>query len=298
MKKIIITAFCYLCLNISYLLYANETQNLNFWLPVLEESQNIKRYYIEYARGTSSSVTSSLDLKYNNTDIHMKDVNFEPEAYSWGQSQIRFFTILFGSDEGSLIGALTEPYYALRFNYFFEKYPFLGIGIEHTHFKIFLDDLNQNIQVSGKYMGSQINQNDPIKKYFSMYSVSHGVNHIGFTASYRLMLLRKPEIPDGIIQPYVSFSMGPAIPHVEVIYLEDGIPKGNAYEYQLNFANWGLSFNAGSRFKFLNNFGTYIESKIAYSILQGMSFQGNSGEGSIGSNFFSYHFQLGLFYAL
>ncbi|MDH5720000.1 MAG: hypothetical protein OEZ13_05180 [Spirochaetia bacterium] len=280
---------------------AEETNLLSdkeFWLPLKIENEKYTNYFFEYSRGASTSVKTDINIKYGNTDVNFQGVLLEPEAYPWGYSQYRFFSIIFGDDQGDLIGAFTEPYYAMRISYFLKRYPYFGFGLEHTHFKVFLNDLSQNVTVKGTVNGSSVNQTAPISNYMSMFSISHGVNHLGFTAFYRLMLYKTPEIPDGYIQPYISLSIGPAVPHVEIIYLENDLPVAETYNYQLSLANWGFSLNLGSRFKFTNNIGCYLESKVAYSILNGMTFEGDNGEGEIDTSFLTYHIQFGLTLAL
>lgn len=265
---------------------------LSFSVLWAGEAGSDYRNIIEYGRGFSSSATHDLTINYGGSELTFHNLVMEPEANSWADSNGAIFQSKNFSD---FISSSTEPYYGLRFHRFLQKYPQFGWGLEHTHFKVFLNDVQQNVHITGNRDGQSVDEHDFIYKYIGGYSISHGINHLSVNGVYRLRLLQSASYPDGRIQPYVSLSLGPVIPHFEINYLEDGYVVARAYEYQPSWKNWGAGINLGSRFRITPRFGIYTEFKTTYSFLHGMSIKSSSGEeGDVKTSFLINHFQFGL----
>jgi len=251
--------------------------------------------YFEYSRGKSSHTTSDLYLKYDNNEYTFKDMklidkSFFPDDSIFPNAFIKPFFKLKIEDA---IKAFTEPYYSYRFIHFLKSNPNIGIGIEFIHLKVFLEDIDQKLMMTGIYDGNNINSKTRVGDYITMFNVSHGVNHLGLHLTYRWMLNETEKIKDGKIQPYVNVSIGPAIPHLEMDLVKDGIPARVAYSYQAGLRNWGMGAGAGIRFKPWNRLGFYLEYKLTYSHLYDMSLD-NIQNSSVKMSFAVHHLQWGL----
>jgi len=256
---------------------------------------NTTHFFIEYSRGFSTRTRTDLHIKYPGTDLTLHNIAVKPEYYTWLKSNTRFFKTLFKDGFIRAISALTEPYYSIRFQYLLKKKPHIGIGLEHIHFKIFLDDKAQLVKYTGTLNNAGINESRVIGQNISEYSISHGVNHVSFIAAYRLMLLKNKKIPDGMIQPFGSFSFGPAIPHVEVTFFDGAGFQGRAYSYQMSLKNIGLGLNAGCRFKLARHFAFHVVGKTTLSFLRGMRFDKDRGDaGELQTTFGTAQLQFGI----
>lgn len=251
--------------------------------------------YFEYSRGKSSHTTSDLYLKYDNNEYTFKDMKLIDKSFFPDDSIIpnAFLKPLFKIQLGDALKAFTEPYYSYRFIHFLKTNPNIGIGIEFIHLKVFLEDVDQNLKTEGIMEGKAINSNTRVGDYITMFNVSHGVNHLGLHLTYRWMLNKNEKIKDGKIQPYVNFSIGPAIPHLEMDLVKEGIPTRVAYSYQAGLKNWGMGAGAGIRFKPWQRFGFYLEYKLTYSHLYDMSLD-NIQSSSVKMSFAVHHLQWGL----
>lgn len=195
---------------------------------------------------------------------------------------------------GAALDAFTEPYYGIRFIHFFKNNPHWGIGLEFIHQKIFIEDSRQKVSVSGSIDGIPVNEIAPINKYVDYFSVSHGINHLGLTVVYRMLLSQSSRIPEGRIQPFFSLSAGLAIPHLE-LKLSETTPEWETFAYQPDFRNFGLGAGTGIRFKLSRHFSLYGEYKLTYSHLHGMDLEDRPGS-SIKMQFLSHHLLWGLAY--
>lgn len=269
---------------------------------ILEKSRKNSRmtyYFIEYGRGASSKTVADLEIKYKDTELHFHNLAMMPEEYTWAESNTKVFgKISEGAPLSEIISSMTEPYYSIRFHRFFPEAPQFGLGFSHTHFKVYFKDYAQKVRVSGKLNGNYIDRYDYPYRYISSYSLSHGVNHLTFDATYRIMLFPTPEIPDGRLQPYISGSIGLAAPHVEINYIENGYVEASAYEYQPSIKNPAFGLSVGTRFKIINNLGIYLEVKTTYSYIRGMHITGEDGTtGDMKTSFLANHIQFGAFAA-
>lgn len=281
----------------------NQPKNSEAKISTLKEkakkNSRMTYYFIEYGRGASSKTVADLEIKYKNTDIKFHNLAMMPEEYSWAKSNTKVFgKIGEGAPVSEIISSMTEPYYSLRFHRFFPEAPQYGLGFSHTHFKVYFRDYAQKVRVSGTVDGNYIDRYDYAYRYISSYSLSHGVNHLTLDATYRMMLLTTPEIPDGRIQPYITGSIGLAAPHVEINYIENGYVEASAYEYQPSIKNPAFGLSIGSRFKITNHLGIYLEAKTTYSYIRGMHIKGNDGTiGDMKTAFLVNHIQFGVFAA-
>jgi len=249
--------------------------------------------YFEYNRGKSFPVNTDIRLRYDSNYLDFYHVHLDDDSFFPDNSIIpnAFLKPLFKLRLGAALAAFTEPYYCYRFIHFFKKNPQFGIGIEFIHHKLFLNDNDQNIQISGIYQGNTIDEIAPTKKYMDYFSVSHGINHVSLIFVYRLLLLTSHKIPDGRLQPFVSVSMGPTVPHLE-LKLTENLPDWDAYSFQPGFGNLGFGIGSGLRYKPWRNFGFHFEYKFTYSHLHGMHLDNQDSEVIMG--FFTHHLQWGM----
>ncbi len=252
--------------------------------------------YFEYSRGKSSHTTSDVHLKYNNNDYVFKDMKLIDKSFFPDDSIIpnAFFKPLFKLNFGDALKAFTEPYYSYRFIHFLKSNPNIGIGIEFIHLKVFLEDMDQNLNMIGVLKGEDVNRTARIGDYITMFNVSHGVNHLGLHLTYRWMLDKTEKIQDGRFQPYVNISAGPAIPHLEMDMVEDGITRRVAYSYQAGLKNWGFGVGGGIRYKPWNRLGFYLEYKFTHSHLYDMYLDDLKKTSNVGMSFSVHHLQWGL----
>jgi hypothetical protein len=251
--------------------------------------------YLEYNRGKSFPTKSDVALTYGNSDYKFHNVYLEDESFFPDNSLIpnAFIAPLFDLKLMAAADAFTEPYYNMRLLHFFSKKPRFGIGIELLHLKVFLIDRDQQIRLTGTYNGNPINQEVRIGDYLDLFNVSHGVNHVSLLFNYRWLFRKTPRLPDGRLQPFVSLSVGPAAPHLELnLKKEDKVEK-KAYSYQWGKGNWGMGMGMGVRYKPGRHFGFYLQYRFTYSYLHGMYFDNEPGT-RVSMDFFTHHLQWGI----
>jgi hypothetical protein len=251
--------------------------------------------YIEYNRGKSFPVYSDLYISSQNSQLKFHHLYFQDDSFFPDNSIFpnAFLKPLLELRLGDASDAFTEPYYGFRFIHFLNKNPRWGIGIEFIHHKIFLNDPDQQVRITGVIEGNQIDKVDTIKNYLEYFSISHGINHVGVAVVYRFMLLPTEKIPDGRLQPFFTFTFGPTIPHLEV-KMKGSESEWDAYSYQAGLKNFGGGLGMGLRFKPWRHFGFYLEYKLTYSHLQGMHF--DQEESDVQMDFFTHHIQWGMSY--
>jgi len=254
--------------------------------------------YLEYNRGASVVTRSSPRLEYGANDLRFHDVRFDDRSFFPDDSVFpnAFFKPLLRLQLHKAMDAFTEPYYGVRFIHFFKKNPRLGIGIDFIHFKIFVTDPDQRVRLTGRRYGRELNETVRLGDFIDTFSVSHGINHLSLTVVYRWLLSPSSRVSEGRCQPFVSLGAGPAIPHLELTTVENGVLRDRAYSYQLGFPkNLGFGLGAGVRFKLHPHFGLYAEYKFTYSLLHGMFFDGDE-EGTVKMSFPDHHFAWGVSY--
>lgn len=254
------------------------------------------RTYIEYSRGKSFPTRSDIAFKYyNNYNYKFHDVYLQDESFFPDDSIIpnAFLSPLFDLRIGDALDAFTEPYYSIRLIHFLKKNPCLGIGLELIHFKVFLMDKEQRVRMSGTYDGVPLDGLARIGDYIDLFNVSHGVNHVNLLFNYRRQLAKTPRIPDGRLQPFISFSIGPAAPHLELNLKKADTIEKKAYSYQWGWGNWGSGLGLGIRYKPHRRVGFYLEYKFTYSHLHGMYFD-DEPQARVMMDFFTHHLQWGI----
>jgi hypothetical protein len=254
--------------------------------------------YIEYNRGINFPTSSTLRIRYpghfnlNFHDVRLVGHSFFPDnailpnAFLRPLSRLNFKAAAY---------AFTEPYYGVRFYKFFKNSPRLGLGIEFVHLKVFIPDEGDDVLITGTENGLPVRKIASTKEYISAFNVSHGVNHLSLSAVYRHPLVISDEYPGGRIQPYTSFSMGPALPHPQLKL--EGDTEWKAYSTQLHFPNLGIGLNIGVRMQISKKLGLYLEYKLSGSFLRDLRYD-NGEEGTISLSFFCQHLAWGLSFLL
>lgn len=97
----------------------------------------------------------------------------------------------------------SPPYYGLRATYFPERYPQWGIGLDFTHYKIYAKTA-ESVPVDGVWNGAAVNEVAPLGNRVQKFNVSHGVNYVGPTLTYRWRLDATERFPEGRWNPYVG----------------------------------------------------------------------------------------------
>jgi hypothetical protein len=109
------------------------------------------------------------------------------------------------------------PYYGLRAGYFFERHPWLGLGVEFFHFKTSADT-SEVRPLRGTRNGSPVAGAVPVNSVVQRFAITHGVNYLTLDALFRYPLLPSPErFPHGRLQLYAGMGLGPVIAHPEML---------------------------------------------------------------------------------
>lgn len=230
--------------------------------------------FFEYNRGASSPGHSDLVLRGASGETRFQNVQLEGQSFYDDNSVIpnSFIGPLARFQFGKALNAFTEPYYGYRVVHYFARHPAWAIGGEFTHHKVFMADPDQVVAVTGLWPGIPVGDGRTrIGDQFKTFNVSHGVNHISVIGQRRWMLAPTERVPDGRLQPYVSFGAGPAVPHLELEAVRDGQVRRLAYGYNAGLGNWGVGAGGGVRWRLTDRFGVYGEYKWTYSHLGDMT---------------------------
>ena len=163
------------------------------------------------------------------------------------------------------------PYYGLRAGYFFESHPWLGVGVEYFHFKIYADT-EEAKHLTGTVGGARVDRVARVDSLVQHFDVSHGVNYIMVNGIARQVFFADPErFPHGRVQLYGGGGVGPVIGHPEntVQHVD------NTQQYEL--AGVGGQFFTGAKWLFCRWGGLYAEYKYTLSDLD-VSVAGGSGD--------------------
>jgi len=153
------------------------------------------------------------------------------------------------------------PYYGARVAYFFEGLPWLGVGVEFFHFKIF-GETGETRQITGTRTGTPINMRAPVTSVVQRFDVSHGVNYLMVDVIARYGFFRdSATYPGGRLQIYVGGGVGPVITHAETRI--EGVAAEPGYEV----GGVGSQGFAGVRFMLFKYVGLFVEGKITHSSL-------------------------------
>ncbi|HDP94709.1 MAG TPA: hypothetical protein ENN40_05030 [Candidatus Aminicenantes bacterium] len=255
--------------------------------------QKMTLNYVEYNRGKSFPTRSDICLDWDDHLLRFHGVRFSDDSFFPDNSIIpnAFLRPLIQLRFSDALKAFTEPYYGYRLMHFFRRNPHIGLGIEFTHHKLFLNDPRQQVRISGTFQGKSFDQSQPASDFIDYLSVSHGVNHLNLVVTYRWMLAQTASIPDGRWQPFVATGFGPAFPHLELKLAQD-FPQWSEYAYQAGWRNFNFSAGIGMRFKFSPYLGAYLEYKFSYSHLHDMHF--HDGSGDLSMAFDTHHLMWGI----
>lgn len=153
------------------------------------------------------------------------------------------------------------PYYGARLGYYFEKYPWLGVGAEFFHFKI-IADTTESKRLSGTNRGSPVNATVPMDSVVQTFQLTHGVNYLTADVLLRYSLLEEPErFPRGRLQLYGGAGVGPVIAHPETRI--DGASNDGPYQV----AGVGVQAFVGARVMLFKYVGLFTEYKFTHSSL-------------------------------
>lgn len=203
--------------------------------------------------GKSFTANSDVGIKQGGSgnDFVVHDVSFDDKSFS------------------------DPPYYGLRAGYFFESLPWLGVGLEFFHFKVFADT-TETKAVTGTRQGAPIDTVTRVDSIVQQFDISHGVNYLLVDGLVRYPLVKDPEqFPGGRVHLYGGLGVGPVIAHAE--NRVDGVGNDQGYEV----AGAGLQVFVGVRVLLTRYFGLFAEYKFTHSDLTvGVA----GGEGSMTDN--------------
>ncbi len=148
------------------------------------------------------------------------------------------------------------PYYGARVNYFFERWPNWGLGLDFTHDKVYAQT-NQVVQVSGTINGVAVNQSVPMNTYVQQFQITHGVNTIALDVTYRWTgNFASDTFPNGRLQPY--FGGGPTY---YIIHPENSINNMQNHEIYKE-SGFGYQVMGGVQYWVLRHVGLFVETKF------------------------------------
>jgi lipid A oxidase len=153
------------------------------------------------------------------------------------------------------------PYYGLRLGYFLEAVPWLGVGFEYFHFKVFAAT-GETRPLSGAVHGAPVGGAAKIDSLVQVFQVTHGVNYMAFDVLARYGVLADRErFPRGRIQLYGGLGLGPVVTHAE-----NRVGNvGNEDRYEV--AGVGVQGFAGIRALVWKYAGVFVEYKFTHSSL-------------------------------
>lgn len=105
-------------------------------------------------------------------------------------------------------------FYGFRVTHFPKRSAHLGFGIEFIHFKMYADT-SRRLRVTGIENGVPVDRLQRMDATVQRFSISHGVNLLTANVVGRLELLKSPGFPEGRLQPYAAFGVGPMLLHPE-----------------------------------------------------------------------------------
>jgi len=148
------------------------------------------------------------------------------------------------------------PYWGARANYFFERWPNWGLGLEYTHDKVY-GQTNQVVQVSGIINGMPINQPALMNNYVQQFQISHGVNIIAFNIFYRWTgNFASDAFPNGRLQPYVGVG-----PTYYILHGENTINFVDNHEVYRE-SGFGYQVLGGVQYWLFRHVGLFAETKF------------------------------------
>lgn len=153
-------------------------------------------------------------------------------------------------------------YWGVRGTYYFERVPWLGVGVEYIHMKVFADTSDVR-QLTGIRAGVPVDTGVPMNTVVQGFSISHGLNYVLFNGYLRHGFYKDPvRFPAGRVQPYGGIGAGPVIVHPENSV--DHLDNGGGYDV----GGAGGQVCLGVRFLLLQYFGVFAEYKFTFSSLE------------------------------
>jgi lipid A oxidase len=144
-------------------------------------------------------------------------------------------------------------YYGLRLNYWFERAPNWGIGIDFTHAKM-IAETDQIVPATGTRGGAPVTTREPLSNTITNFQISHGHNLLMLNGSYRWFFGER-------FEPYVGAGLGVAIPHIEAT-----VSGATTHEYQwVGPAGQGL---AGVNLQIYGPLSLFAEYKLSYADIE------------------------------
>jgi len=148
------------------------------------------------------------------------------------------------------------PYYGARINYFFERWPNWGFGLDYTHNKVY-GQTGQVVQVSGTIKGVPVNQSVPMNTYVQQFQITHGVNTIALDFIYRWTgNFASAAYPNGRLQPY--FGVGPTY---YVLHPENTVDNMENHQIYRE-SGFGYQVLGGVQYWVLRHVGLFAETKF------------------------------------
>jgi hypothetical protein len=199
------------------------------------------RAEITFEAFTGVSDTSSADLRVSQpaagNDFTVKDLAFDGRSFD------------------------PAPYYGFRAMYFFERLPWLGVGAEWFHFKIY-GETAETRRIVGTRGGVPYDVTGPVDSTVQRFNLPNGVSYVTVDVMARHGWFRDPdEYPGGRLQAYLGGGVGPVIAYpVSVI---EGIRTTPGYEV----AGVGVQGFAGIRVMLFKHLGVFLEGKLTHSSL-------------------------------
>lgn len=154
------------------------------------------------------------------------------------------------------------PYYGLRATYFFERLPWLGVGAEWFHFKIYAETAETR-RITGTRGGAPYDVTGPVDSVVQRFDLPNGVSYVTVDVVARHGFFRGPDdaYPGGRIQLYLGGGVGPVIAYpVSTI---EGIRRTPGYQV----AGVGIQGFAGIRVMLFKYVGVFLEGKLTHSSL-------------------------------
>lgn len=199
------------------------------------------RAEITFEAFTGVSDTSSADLRITQpaagNDFTVKDLSFDDRSFD------------------------PAPYYGFRAMYFFERVPWLGVGAEWFHFKIY-GETAETRRTVGTRGGVPFDVTGPVDSVVQRFNSPNGVSYVTVDVMARYGFFRDPDsYPGGRLQVYLGGGVGPVVAYP--ISTIEGIQSKPGYEV----AGVGVQGFAGVRVMLFKHFGLFLEGKLTRSSL-------------------------------
>lgn len=150
----------------------------------------------------------------------------------------------------------TPPYYGIRLNHFFERWPNWGVGLDFTHDKVYAQT-NNVVQVSGTINGVPVNQSVRMNTTVQQFQITHGVNIIALDFLYRWTgNFASDAFPNGRLQPYLG-----AGPTYYILHPENTINNVHNHEIYKE-SGFGYVVMGGVQYWLTRHVGLFAETKF------------------------------------